>query len=171
MSVGEPGRGRPTGDEVVDERRRHRHLLLRVDDPLTDALDDHAAEVHRVVELAAGEDETIEQGHGDAARGAVGDGAEQRVGRGPVEVDRLVDAGEGHRQHHRTGRCDGTDVRDGCLVEDGVHDISVVGASLGMAPQPGPVGGLVGAHDADVRGPEPYGATGIRRPGPGVPAG
>jgi len=68
------------------------------------------------------------------------------LGDRPVDVQPLVVAGVGHRQHDRPVLRDDTDVGDHARVEDGQDAVAVVLGADGATAEADPVAGRFGGH-------------------------
>ncbi len=98
-----------------------------------------------------GEDETVEQGDGDAGGQAGRERLQRAARRGAVNVERLAIAREGGRDHEGLVAVDEAEVADERLVEDGVDGGAVVRAARGEAMELGARGRGVSVHAESVR--------------------
>ena len=134
-------------------RRRARQVLVRIVDLAGDAAHDDAAVVHRVVERAAPDDHPVDDRDGDADVLADG-GAQRGVGDGAVDVEPLVGAPVGHRQHDRAVRRRHADVGDQPGVEHLEDGVAVVLGADRATAEADAVGGRFGGHGRHL-GPAP----------------
>ena len=115
---------------MVDDGVEGATLLRFVVDPVGHAVEHDAAVVHRVVHRRAGQNEAVEQGDGDAHLGP-GGRAQHGVPDGTVQVERVVDPPERHREHARRAVDHEAHVGDVGLVEDRVGEGAINAAAVG----------------------------------------
>jgi hypothetical protein len=96
------------------------------------------------VEAGACEDESVDEGNGDAAVNSLFEVAQHAAGGGAVEIELVAFASEERWDDDGLAVGDESDVTDEGFVEDGVNGGTIVVAPFGESADAGALGGSEG---------------------------
>src|SRR3954453_3926159 len=101
---------------------------------------DGRAVVHRVMECGTGEDEAVDERHGETQRETTGEDALKPARHRAVEIEHVAIAPEQHGDDDDVLVTREPDVADRCRVEDRVHGLRVVRGAVGYPPHARQIG-------------------------------
>jgi hypothetical protein len=92
------------------------------------------------VEAGACEDESVDEGNGDAAVNSLFEVAQHAAGGGAVEIELVAFASEERGNDHGLAVDDESDVADEGFVEDRIDGVAIVVAAFGESADTGALG-------------------------------